>query len=297
MIKRLIFLSFFIFVPSFSAGSGAYPYQMPKGQKDHKALTIIGVIQSHQIKNGETMLDIARHYDLGYQELMLVYPKIDPWLPPKGKTIMIPTQWVLPLYWKEGIVINVAELRLFFYLPKMGLVKTYPIGIGVEENPTPIGDFKIISKEIDPIWEIPSSLQKEYGGRKIILPGPENPLGSFWLGLSADSYGIHGTNKPWGVGRLVSHGCIRLYPEDIIKLFPLVRIGMPVKIIYQPIKFGFKNNKIYLEAHPDIYKQIPNIKETVLKEIINLGLKEKVKLPSLFKALKEQKGIPLNITQ
>ncbi|HDD35598.1 MAG TPA: hypothetical protein ENF30_02230, partial [Candidatus Desulfofervidus auxilii] len=198
---KIVFL-IIIFLPSSALASGAYPYRIPEK-------TVIGFLQKHYIKKNETMLDIARKYDLGYQELMLLYPKMDPWLPPAGKTIEIPTKWVLPQYNTKGIVINVAELRLFFYLPQIGLVKTYPVGIGIKDSPTPFGNFKVIEKEKNPTWDIPLSLQEKYGKTKI-PPGPQNPLGNFWIGLSTNGYGIHGTNSPWGIGRLVSHGCIRL---------------------------------------------------------------------------------------
>ncbi|MDL1956211.1 MAG: L,D-transpeptidase family protein [Candidatus Desulfofervidus auxilii] len=286
---KCIFLFIAFFIPNSLFAAGAYPYHVPNK-------TVIGVILKHKIKKEETMLDIARRYGLGYQELMLLYPNMDPWLPPAGKTIEIPTQWVLPHFKGKGLVINVAELRLFLFLSDIGLVKTYPVGIGVQEFPTPFGDFKVIEKKKNPIWQIPPSLRKEYGGRFQILPGPENPLGKFWIGLSADGYGIHGTNSPWGIGRLVSHGCIRLYPEDIKELFPFVKIGMPVKIIYEPVKFGFLNKKIYVEVHPDIYHKIVDLFSYGIKKAKTLNLLSRINLNIFLKALKEKKGIPINVT-
>ena len=294
--KWVDFLCFFIFIPSLVYGSGAYSYRMPKGKMDPQALTVIGVYQKHQIEEGETMLDIARYYDLGYQELMLLHSQIDPWLPSVGKTIIIPTRWVLPFFYKKGIILNIPEFRLFLYLPKQGLVKTYPVGIGVQESPTPFGNFKVLDKKTNPTWEIPPGLRDNYQGRTFIPPGPDNPLGSFWIGLG-NGYGIHGTNSPWGIGRLVSHGCIRLYPEDIKELFRLVKIGMPVKIIYQPVKFGFEKGRIYVEVHPDIYNKIGNLTKYGIEKAISLGLGEKINFSFLHQALKEKKGIPVDITR
>jgi len=243
------------------------------------------------------LLDIARRFDLGFNELQLLYPEIDPWLPPEGMILKIPTIWVLPEFETEGIVINVPEFRLYLFLPKLGLVKTHPVGIGILENPTPLGLFKVREKKVDPIWYVPPSLRDQYKGIKYIPPGPDNPLGKYWIGLSLPSYGIHGTNNPWGVGRLVSRGCIRLYPEDIETLFPLVKIGMRVKLAYEVVKFGCKNGRIFMEVHPDIYGHINDLKEHALSLAQRKGLLEKISLPLLFKAIEERKGVPIDITK
>jgi L,D-transpeptidase ErfK/SrfK len=154
-----------------------------------------------------------------------VYPNVhpeqsilDPWVPPEGLELTIPTFWILPEGNWNGILINIPERRLYFFFKKISMVKTFPIGIGVTENFTPTGRFYIRDKRVSPTWHIPISLREKYEGRKSIPPGPDNPLGSHWMGLSIKGYGIHGTNFPWAVGRLVSHGCIRLYPEDIVRL-------------------------------------------------------------------------------
>lgn len=285
-----------LLLPSSLGASGAYPYRMPTEVFDPNADTVIGTMRQYRVKE-DTMLDIARHFDLGYNELMLLYPEVDPWLPPGGEVLRIPTRWVLPLFDKRGIVINVAELRLYLFLPEIGLVKTYPIGIGVREHPTPFGTFKVVDKEKDPTWDIPPSLRAEFGGRLQIPPGPENPLGAYWIGLSGGSYGIHGTNSPWGIGRLVSHGCIRLYPEDIERLFPLVELGMPVKIVYEPVKFGLERGKVYVEVHPDIYHRCQDLTAHGVDLALSSGLMPYINLPSLLRALKEKEGIPVDVTR
>jgi L,D-transpeptidase ErfK/SrfK len=176
------------------------------------------------------------------------------------------------------------------------MVKTFPIGIGVTESTTPVGRFYVKDKRVSPTWYIPPSLQEKYGGRKIIPPGPENPLGSHWLGLSISGYGIHGTNFPWAVGRLVTHGCIRLYPEDIVRLYPMIPIGTPVEIIYQPIKIGFKEGHIFVEVHEDIYQRIADPLQFTLKELEEKRMKNFVELEKLEEALDQRKGIPVDIT-
>jgi L,D-transpeptidase ErfK/SrfK len=289
LILLLLFLPSLIFPNSYPWRPGKCP--SPPTQ------TVIGVWRQYEVKREDTLLDIARRFDLGFNELQILYPEVDPWVPPEGMILRIPTIWVLPEFEGEGIVINVPEFRLYLFLPKLGLVKTHPVGIGIRENPTPIGLFKIREKKVDPIWYIPPSLKGEYKGIKYIPPGPDNPLGKYWIGLSLPSYGIHGTNKPWGVGRLVSRGCIRLYPEDIETLFPLVKIGMPVKFAYELVKFGCKDGRIFVEVHPDIYNRIPDLKGHALSLAEKKGLLHKISLPLLFKAVEERKGVPIDVTK
>ena len=176
------------------------------------------------------------------------------------------------------------------------MVKTFPIGIGVTENTTPLGRFYVKEKRASPTWHIPLSLREKYEGRKSIPPGPENPLGSHWLGLSISGYGIHGTNFPWAVGRLVTHGCIRLYPEDIVSLYPMVPIGTPVEIIYQPIKIGFREGRIFIEVHDDIYHRILDLFQFTLKKLEEKGIKNLVDFEKVKEAIDQRRGVPIDIT-
>ena len=259
------------------------------------ANTVIGSLQEYVIKKDDTLLDIARNFDLGYQDVTLAAPHLDPWLPPQGEGITLPTVWVLPPVIKKGIVINVPELRLYLFKSPT-TVKTYPIGIGVLDAPTPFGRFTIIEKTKDPTWHIPPSLQEEYG-RQSMPPGPDNPLGEYRLRLSTSDYGIHGTNAPLGIGRLVSHGCIRLYPEDIKELFSLVPVGTRVEIIYEPVKIGFKEGRIFVEVHPDIYHKITDLFIYTARKLFMARLWEAVDIPLLAQAIEEHKGIPVDITR
>jgi len=219
---------------------------------------LVGLVQVTSARHEDTLLDIARRYDLGYEEIIAANPGVDPWLPGAGTRVVLPTQFVLPGGAREGLVLNLASMRLF-YFPEPGPgepaeVVTHPIGIGREGWLTPQGTMHIIQKKEKPAWTVPESVRREHAAQgealpKIVPPGPDNPLGDFAMRLSNPSYLIHGTNQPYGVGIRVSHGCVRLYPEDIARLFPLVPMGTPVRIINEPYVAGWRDGQLYLEAH------------------------------------------------
>ena len=257
---------------------------------------MIGSPQDYIVKDNDTLLDIARNFDLGFSEMQLMYKKVDPWIPPKGLELVIPTQWVLPQGNWQGIVINIPEMRLYLFYRKISMVRTYPIGIGVEGNTTPVGSFYIKEKVTNPAWNIPVSLRAKYEGKAMMPPGPDNPLGSRWLGLSVNGYGIHGTNIPWAVGRLVTHGCIRLYPEDIIRLYPIVSVGTPVHIIYEPVKIGFQEGRIFVEVHEDIYHRIPNLRRFTLEKLERRKIQHLVDGEKLEEAINRRSGFPEEVT-
>lgn len=207
----------------------------------------------------DTFVKLGRRYNVGYRELRLANPDVDPWLPGEGTSIVIPTHYVLPDVPREGIVINIPEMRIYYYPPKgnryAGKVATYPLGIGREGWSTPLGKTSIVRKKADPTWTPPASIRAEHAESGDPLPsvvpaGPDNPLGQHALYLGMPAYLLHGTNKPAGIGLKVSHGCIRLFPEDIAALFSMVPAGTPVNIISQPYKVGWDGDTLYLEAHP-----------------------------------------------
>ena len=254
--------------------------------------TVVGGFRSHTVAPKETLLDIARDFGLGFNEIRLLYPEMDCWIPPPGRRLNIPTQWVLPPTQHHGLVINLPELRLYHFIPKYRMVTTYPVGIGVIGWETPVATGRVIHREEDPTWVIPEALRGKYGIASI-PPGAKNPLGKYWIGLSLDGYGIHGTNFPWGVGRLVSHGCIRLYPEHISLLFKEVDVSTPVEIIYEPLKIGFHKNSIYMEVHPDIYRRIPDMSAYAKQRLKDLGLWNYVSAEDVKRILKKRNGIPV----
>jgi L,D-transpeptidase ErfK/SrfK len=220
--------------------------------------TVVGVPQVVLTGGEDTLSDLARAYGLGYDELIAANPDVDPWLPGDQTPILLPTQFVLPAVEREGIVLNIASKRLF-YFPQMPegqsqVVKTYPIGIGRVGWETPLGAATVIAKAVDPAWYVPASVRREHAEMGDPLPsvvpaGPDNPLGSRVLKLDMPGYLIHGTNQPYGVGMRVSHGCVRLYPENIEYLYELVNVGEPVQIINEPFLLGELDGDVIFEAH------------------------------------------------
>jgi L,D-transpeptidase ErfK/SrfK len=263
---------------------------------DPQAMTVVGSPQHHMTKKGEDLLDVARHYDLGWTEVGAMYRQWDPFLPPPGNNILIPTMWIVPTGRSAQIVVNTGELRLYYFVNNGTQVYTYPIGMGVLDYKTPTGSFHVNQKKVNPDWHIPKQLQKKY--EMAVMPaGPDNPMGAFKLGLSWGDYGIHGCNLPWAVGRLVSHGCTRLYPEDIKKLFAMVPMGTKVEYIYEPAKIGFKNGRVFLSVHDDVYFKIRSMLLHVLSLIEQKGLTDQVDMRRVLQAVEEQTGMPMDITR
>jgi len=212
------------------------------------------VVLSHK---EDTLLDIARRFDIGYNEIVMANPNLDPWLPGANQRVLVPNRFILPDAPHKGIVINLAEMRLYYYPPKkkgQQQVVTHPIGVGREGWTTPLGKTRIIQKKKDPTWTPPASILAEHLEKgdplpKVVPAGPDNPLGAFAMRLGMPGYLLHGTNRPFGVGMRVSHGCIRLFPEDIEHLFGIVAVNTPVEILYQPYKAALDGDALYLEAH------------------------------------------------
>jgi L,D-transpeptidase ErfK/SrfK len=228
--------------------------------------SVVGEIQYVTAKYEDTFLDIGRRYGVGYEEIVAANPGVDPWLPGEGTQIVIPTQFVLPDAPREGIVVSLAEHRLYYFpRPKPGetpVVMTYPISVGKMDWKTPLGLTRIVDKRVRPTWYPPESVRKEHAaeGRilpKAVPPGPDNPLGEYAmrLGIPGGAYLIHGTNRPAGVGMPVTHGCIRMFPEDIEQLFKLVAVNTPVRIVHQPYKMGWLGDQLYMEVHAPLEGQ------------------------------------------
>jgi L,D-transpeptidase ErfK/SrfK len=271
-------------------------------QRGHKAKpsppaanpAVIGRFRAHTVKPGETFLDIARKYDLGISALQAAYPKTNPWVLQPGTDLLIPSLWILPPAKSKSIVINVPEMRLYRFNAKKGLQSTHPVTVGEKETPTPIGSFRIVDKKVDPQWNIPASLQHKYT-EKFVPPGEDNPIGKYWLALSAKGYGIHGTDNPWSVGRIISNGCIRLYPEDMEQLFTDVRKGTVVDIIYEPVKFGFRGDVIFVEVHEDLYGRIQNMEQHAREIARNMAIEDSVDWVKVRLALNEKSGVPIPV--
>lgn len=213
---------------------------------------VVGAVGEYVARSGDNLADIARHFDIGYTEILTANPGVDPWSPGVGRRLTIPSVYILPDAPRRGIVINLAELRLYYFPPHGGTVETFPIGIGVIGATTPLGTTTVVRKEPNPTWVPPASIRAEKPDLPpAIGPGPDNPLGAFALRLGWTNYLVHGTNKPDGVGRSVSHGCIRMYPEDIERLFGAAAVGTPVRTVSQPAAAAWIGAALYVAAHPD----------------------------------------------
>ena len=236
--------------PVVPAPAQAERFELSPGQD------IVGQVQVTTATKEDTLTDIARRFNVGYEEIVRANPGVDPWLPGAGRKVVLPTQFILPNAPHEGLVINIAAMRLF-YFPKHKsgepqVVITHPIGIGKVGWSTPEGVTKIVRRQKDPTWTVPVSVIKEHRENgeeldRVIGPGPDNPLGRHAFYLQWPSYLIHGTNKPAGVGLRSSHGCIRLYPEDIAQLFETVPIGTQVRVVNQPFEFGWAGDNLFMQ--------------------------------------------------
>ncbi len=211
----------------------------------------IGEIKTVIAESKDTFADLARVYDLGYVEMRAANPGLDPWMPGEGAEIILPMRNLLPSADHEGVVINLPEMRLYYFPEDGGTPQSFPIGIGRDGLSTPTGSTKISWKKEGPTWRPTPRMRDENPDLPPeVPPGPENPMGTHALYLGWPAYAIHGTNKPYGIGRRVSSGCIRMYPEDIVKLFGMVRPGARVQVVDQPIKLAWIDGTLYLEAHP-----------------------------------------------
>jgi L,D-transpeptidase ErfK/SrfK len=225
--------------------ASAMEFPLEKGQ------VAVGAVDTVVAKDDDTMLDLARQFDDGYVDFMAANPGVNPWHPGDGKTIAIPNFFILPDAPRTGIVINLAERRIFYFPPGGKTVETYPAGVGVRADATPLGTTRVVLKEDGPVWRPPPSIRAERPDLPAaIYPGPDDPLGDYALRLGWTNYLIHGTNKPDSVGRNVSHGCLHIYPEDIERLFHEVPVGTQVRSINQAVEAGWIDGRLYVEVHP-----------------------------------------------
>jgi len=231
------------------AAANAAVFSLP-----YKNNNVIGKLQTITVHRGDDITSLGQQYSIGYLEFLESNPSVDLQRLYSGEKLTLPTKYILPPVPKRGIVINLAELRMYYYCKNTDAVYIFPIGIGRSHTPTPLMRSKIIAKYKDPVWVPTKNTHKEALELGImlpkrVLPGPQNPLGKYSIRLSHNTYLIHGTNRPDGVGIRSSGGCIRMYPDDVEQLFHLVHVGTPVNIIDQPFKTAWKNNVLYLESH------------------------------------------------
>jgi lipoprotein-anchoring transpeptidase ErfK/SrfK len=357
-----------------------FAYPVPQGRDN-----IIGNLVDYQIQKGDTLLDVGRWFGVSAKEISDANNHMDWWAPPVGARVVLTDEHILPDTPRVGLILNIPEMRLYYYYPspttgpsphhgkmrKEGVtpggfkkivdteiieapdepapapapevapdagttaapddapptaaattpkphrrkarttggatvaevVYTFPVGLGRFDWKTPVGAFHVTAKVKDPTWVVPDDIYKEHlerdGEAEHVVPGgdDDNPLGHYKLDLSLPEYGIHGTNVPWGVGMEVSHGCIRLYPEDIERLFHKTKIGTPGAIVYQPIKFGWRGDALYVEVHSDLYGKYPGLWSLAQDLVQRKGLTDNVDWKKLENAVVAQSGIPTYVMQ
>ena len=272
---------------------------------------VIGSMRTVQSTYEDTLLDIARRANIGQNQMERVNPDVDRWMPGEGTVITIPSHFVLPRAQRKGVVLNLPEMRMYYFPPKKAgqpaQVQTYPISIGRMDWATPLGMTTITSKKKDPSWRPPDSIRQEHAEKgdplpRVVPAGPDNPLGAYAMRLGMPSYLIHGTNKPLGVGMRVSHGCIRMLPEDIEHLFAQLPVGTQVNIVNQPVKAGWYGGKLYLEVHPPL-EEYPNDRGAVVEEVMvaldDAMNRRSAELDNMIieEAIDQRNGLPQVITR
>ncbi len=267
---------------------------------------LIGASYWVSVQESETLLDIARRHDIGQEEILLANPGIDRWLPPPGARVLVPGQHILPAAERKGLILNLPEMRLYYFVSAEEVV-TYPVSIGRMDWKTPLGKTRIVRKQKSPSWYPPESVKKEAAASgeaipDVVPPGPNNPLGEYALRLGLPGYLIHGTNKPYGVGMRVTHGCVRLLPEDIEELFQKVKVNTQVQIVNQPVKVGWLGGILYLEVHPPIEEHL-EAREDMMRYALEVIYQELEKHPAILigrnvrQAIEEKNGVPVAISR
>jgi L,D-transpeptidase ErfK/SrfK len=265
---------------------------------------VFGFTRNYTIrKDEETLINLQQQFALGYNEIKDANPGIDPWYPGAGRRILLPSAWILPDVngledpdHDRYIIINLAEFRLYYVAPQGDRISvtSFPIGIGREGWDTPLGRYGINEKMEDPSWVVPASIKAESPWLpNVVPPGPDNPLGKHAIRLSAADYLIHGTNQPLGIGRRVSHGCIRMSPGDIKWLYSVINMKESVFIVYQPVKVGRKAETPYIEVHGDYLNRV-NLLQDAVDQLKKFHLMNRVDMKHLYSTiLHEKRGIPV----
>lgn len=245
----------------FNLNVWATPYQLPENPGDTVVYQVEGDTLTTTITQDETLLDVALRYTLGQTEIVRLNPKLDRWLIKKGTVVRLPNRRILPDTPHKGVTLNISEFRMYFYPPgDKSTVHSFAHGIGRQDWKTPMGQTSVVRKVKDPTWNPPESIRREHAANgdplpAVVPPGPHNPLGTraLYLNLPGE-YRIHGTDvdKIYGIGMQITHGCVRMYPEDVESLYDMIPVGTPVFMVKQPIKAGWLNNVLYIEAHPDL---------------------------------------------
>ncbi len=257
---------------------------------------LLGALGVHVIAPGESLVEIAPQYDVGFNEIQAANPQLDPFVPPAGAVALVPTARILPRAATPGtVVVNLSEMRLYLVRAGGEPPVTFPVGVAMRPHSTPLGVMTVIEKMVEPTWYPTAAiLEEDPTLPTAVPPGPENPLGTHALRLSNRTILIHGTNRPFGVGRKVSHGCIRLYPDDIRRLFRLVDVGARVAIVREPVKVGVIEGRVYVEAHDDEAAGVDVVDDAV-RLLAERHVLRDVDARKLVSALQARRGIPVRV--
>lgn len=298
-LTRLLFVGI---LSSLALRVGAEALPMPAPDSD-----LVGNPDTVLSRAGDTLLDIARERGYGYEEVKRANPKVDPWLPGEATAVVLPGQRILPDAPRQGIVVNLAEMRLYYFPKPAGgeppSLLTYPIGIGKEGWQAPTLAARISAKTRDPAWRVPESIRREHAQRgdplpAYIPPGDNNPLGDYALRIADTDYLIHGSNRKYGIGMRVSHGCIRMEADAIAELFQRVPVGTPVRIVDQPYKVGIENGRLYLEAHPPLAERRAATGKTAMVAALIQATEAwyyQVDWEKAFQVVEAARGVPVAI--
>jgi L,D-transpeptidase ErfK/SrfK len=256
---------------------------------------VIGEPSSDLVEAGDTLLDVAYRHRLGFDRVSLLNPDIKVWIPEPGTVVHLPTEHILPDAPHRGLVINVPEMQLYDYT--VGATPdVYAIAIGDQMDPSLHGSYRVGRKRVDPNWYVPASIRAEKPELPAVVPaGPDNPLGDRWMTIGSTSYGIHGTNNPWSIGREATHGCIRLYNDEMRRLFAHVKEGTPIQLIYETVKIGRRGDWIYVSAFPDRYGRDPDRTSEALQRLASLGLFDLVDLGRVQRVIDQSRGTPVPV--
>ncbi len=257
--------------------------------------TLLGEAQRTVVEPGDTLLDVAWRHRLGFHAVRRLNPGVDVWLPAPGTPVDLPTWLVLPDVAPEHLVINIPEMRLYDFRVEGG-PDVYAVAVGGRDIPTPVGRFLISDREIDPIWDVPPRIRRERPQLPAQVPaGPDNPLGSRWMRLGHTIYGLHGTDTRWAIGRMATSGCVRMYDDQVRSLFERTPSGTPVRIIYQPYKWGIEGREVWFEAHPDLYGRVSDPEAEALRLPEALGWLPHIDPEAVRTALEEARGVPIHV--
>ena len=300
---RFLYLLALLCLPG---GASGHVFPVPSSDSD-----LVGRIAVIEAREEDTLIDIARRERIGQDAIVLANPAVDRWYPGEGTPVLIPSRHILPAVPRRGLVLNTPEMRLY-YFPSPGpdgspQVEIFPVAIGRQGWETPVTETTLVSKHRDPAWYPPESIRREHAAEgdplpRVVPPGPDNPLGRYALRLGIPGYLIHGTNKAFGVGMRVSHGCVRMLPEDVESLFERIPVGTPVQIINQPVKVGWHAGTLYLEVHPPLEEDEVNrerLADTVWR-LVDEAVEDRflvLKEASILAEIKRPSGVPREISE